>query len=404
MISSLLVINQEPIAIVVKTQRGTVSSELIAEVSHVIRDKPSNSQLIPLVSTPQHTVCYRQSGEVWLVAVVQGDGPALLFTSILGQIEDILHKYIEKPLTDFGVKDNFAMIYRLLDIFMDSGYPLIDDYNGMLQFIPSPVEQSKDRGTINLIQPWRANGLTNSKQTIYIDVIEQLDNMYSLTTTKTSLSQLRGQIKVHASVNGNPRVSFGWKNAPMFEDIAFHRCVDAQIYNTQKRLDFVPPHGEFVLAEYRIPQNNVQLPIDFKANVVPLKGKLDISLSVSAATPPKTPLKNIVVRFKVLNPDSNTLQTKNGKVTLMGDDFVWEIGDLSPGKGAAELKGAVNCDDSCRSTVFRLQFLVDLSNAFSTFDIGTLQFSQTDSTEKDIYVGVKYQLVAGRYQVRAGVV
>ena len=399
MISSLLVVNQEPIAIVVKTQRGSASSELISEICHLIRDNTNSTQLIPLVSTPKHSICFRQSGEVWLVAVVQGDGPSLFFMSILGQLEDILHKYIENPLTDFGVKDNFALIYRILDIFLDSGFPLIDDFDGMLQFIPCPSQQFNDKATANLIQPWRVNGPTVSKQNLYLDVIETLDNMYSLTTTQGSFSQIRGQIKAHANVNGNPHVIFSWKNSPLFEDISFHRCVDYQVYLNQKRIDFVPPHGDFILLEYRIPQHNVQAPIDFRANVVPMKGKLDISLSLSANTPPKTPVKNIVVRFKVLNPESNNFTTKNGKINLMADEFVWEIGDLVPGKSPAELKGYVCCDDSCRSTVFRVEFLVDLQNAFSTFDLGNVQFS-----DSDLYVGVKYQLIAGRYQIRGGMV
>ncbi|KAH0788986.1 Adaptor complexes medium subunit family protein [Histomonas meleagridis] len=389
MLKAIYIINKEPVPIVAKLQRGDIESDIANEICEIISSAPTPSSILPLVSNPNHSFCIKQSGEVFLAAVVDGDGQAIFYLSILDQLEELLHLYIENPLTDYGIKENFSNVYRLLDIFVDSGYPLVDDYNAMIQFIPPKGKTEK--GQINTIYPWRASGFTYKKQQVLLDVTEYIDYCVS-SNGKVDLSQIRGDIYALTEVNGNPKCSFQWKNSPYFEDISFHRCVDVTNFQTTHRLEMIPPQGNCLIAQYRM-QQRTKPPIDVKIALVPMHGKMDIRLTVTA----ERDLYDTNIKWEIISPTASTLTTKNGNITITGNEISWNIGTLKNTK-VAELSGGVECDESCRQTTFRIGFRIDGQLA-SECEIGTVQL---DGAEKGAFAGAKYKTYAGKYQMRAG--
>ena len=389
MLKAIYIINKEPVPIVAKLQRGDVESGLVSEICEIISSAPTPSSILPIISNPNHSFCIKQSGEVFLTAVVDGDGEAILYLSILDQLEKLLHLYVETPLTDYGVKENFAIIYRLLDIFIDCGYPLVDDFNAMTQFIP-PKGKS-DKGQINPIYPWRASGFTYKKQQVLLDVTEYVDYCVS-SSGKVELNQIRGEIHALSEVNGNPKCSFQWRNSPYFEDVAFHRCVDVTNFQTTHRLEMVPPQGNCLVAQYRM-QQRAKPPLDVKVALVPMHGKMDIRLTVTA----EKDLYDACIKWDIVAPQASTLATKNGSLTIAGNELTWNIGTLKSAK-VAELAGAVECDEACRQTAFRVAFRIEGQLA-SECEIGAVQL---DGAEKGAFAGARYRTYAGRYQLRAG--
>ncbi|KAH0790778.1 Adaptor complexes medium subunit family protein [Histomonas meleagridis] len=385
MLKAIYIINKEPVPIVAKLQRGDIESGLANEICEIISSNPN----LPIASNPNHSFCIKPSGEVFLAAVVDGDGQALLYLSILDQLEELLHLYVENPLTDFGVKENFSVIYRLLDIFIDCGYPLVDDYNAMLQFIPAKGKTEK--GQPNQIYPWRTSGFTYKKQQVLLDVTEYVDYIVS-SAGKVDLNQIRGEILAHSEVNGNPKVSFQWKNSPYFEDIAFHRCVDVTNFQTTHRLEMIPPQGDCLIAQYRMQQRS-KPPIEIKIALVPMHGKMDIRLTVTA----EKDLLELQIKWEIISPAASTLTTKSGNINITGNDVTWNIGTLKSTK-VAELGGGIECDEACRQTTFRVSFKIDGQLA-SECEIGSVTL---DGAEKGAFAGAKYKTVAGRYQLRAG--
>ncbi|OHT16463.1 Adaptor complexes medium subunit family protein [Tritrichomonas foetus] len=389
MLKAIYVINNEPIPVVAKLQRGNILTDVCDEICGIIRNHPDPTTLQPIINNPNHTYCIKKSGEVWLVAQIDGDGEAMLYISILDQIEELLHLYVEKPLTDFGVKDNFAIIYRLLDIFVDCGYPLVDDFNGMIQFIPKP---GFEKGQPNLVQPWRANNITYKKQQVLLDVSEYFDYCVAA-NGKIDLQQIRGEIQMLAEINGNPKCSFSWKNAPLFEDVAFHRCVDLTNFQTARRLELIPPHGSCFLAQYRMQQNQLKPPLEVKVALVPTLGKIDIRLTTTSIKE----LSNVTIKFAIDSPTESTLITKNGSINNTGDEFVWNIGYLKQ-NASVELSGTVNCDQNCKNVLFRVDFDL-LKQLISGCEMGTVLL---DGGDKDVFIGAKYESHCGKYQIRAG--
>jgi len=391
MLNAIYVINNEPVPIVAKQIRGSPTSQISQYICSIFSSTPDKSAITPFQQVQGLTVIIRQSGEVWLVATVEGDGDALFFSSMLAQAEELLHQYIENPLTDFGVKDNFSQIYRILDLFIDCGFPLADDVNSMMQFIPK--SSSETRATVNLVHPWRCNGITYKRAQILIDVVEYVDFCVNL-NGRPDLQQIRGKISLKSEVNDNPRIRFCWKNSPVFEDISFHRCVDYDFFKKNNSVDFVPPHGHSYLAEYRIQQHQLKLPLDIKSVIVPSKGKFDIRITVNCV---EKDVEDIILKFAIIGIRSPSITTKFGKIDVNIDEVIWTIGKMKVGK-SAELTGSVNCDDSCRQTCVRVQFKVP-ETLVSGCELGSFQIEGGDASS---FVGAKYETRNGKYQFRAG--
>ena len=388
MLEAVFVANNEPSMIVSKFQVPPKTSELAEFALKCIRDASNPSEFKPIVYNQPHTYFFRHSGEVWLACVVDGDAQTMMFVSILDKIEELLNLYVEKPLTDYGVKNNFALIYRIIDMFLDSSYPLADDYNGLMQFI---APKGLERVTLNTIAPWRASGPVYKKQNVLLDVTEFVDYIVGL-SGKVDILQIRGEIQMQAEVNGSPRCSFVWKNSPLFDDIAFHRSVDYGAFMSSKRIELVPPQGKFLLANYRM-QMQAKLPLDIKAIVTPTRGKLDIKITINA----DKQIDDLSIKFDIPGAKESTLQAKQGELILGFETCTWKVGRIKAGK-STELTGAVGCSDECRQTVFCVNFQTEglLSNCELT------GVSIEGTADQNLYVGAKYLTRAGRFQIRAG--
>ena len=384
MLKAIYVVNNEPVPVVAKLQKGS-SADTAEELCNIIR---LNSPPPPISQAQNASYIIKKSGEVYLAAVCEGDGDAMFFVSLLDQLEELLHAYVGDPLTDFLVKDSFALVYRIIDVFVDCGFPLLDDFNAMIQFMPKVGE----KGQLNVLQPWRANGITYKRQQLLLDVVEYIDFVQSA-NGRIDLQQIRGVITMTAEVNGSPKCSFSWKNSPLFDDVAFHRCVDLTNFQTGRRLELVPPHGDCVLAQYRMFNHQGRPPFDLKVALVPTKGMLDLRLTATC----EKDLLEVAVKWNVEQPGESTLATKNGKLEQSGEEFTWRIGSMKTGK-SAELTGTVKCAETCRQTVFRVEFKIDGSLA-SGCELGTVQL---DGGEAGAFVGAKYETRCGKFQIRAG--
>lgn len=388
MLKAIFVVNNEPIVIVSKYQVPPKTNELTEEACKCIRLAFKPNEFKPIVHTPPHTFFLRQTGEVWLVCVVEGDSQAMMYTSMLERLEEILNQYIEKPLTDFGVKDNFALIYRIIDMFIDSSFPFVDDYNGLMQFI---APKNAEKGTLNPLAPWRASGPTYKKQQVLLDTTEYIDYMVGL-NGKVDLAQVRGEIVMQADLNGSPHISLNWKNSPLFDDVAFHRSVDYQAYMSSKRIDLIPPQGKFTLVTYRM-QTQAKPPLDIKAVVTPTRGKLDIRITVNV----EKQANDVAIKFDIPGARDSTLQTKSGEIVLGFENCTWKIGRMKPGK-PAELTGAVGCSEDCRQCVFIVSF--NQQGLFSGCEITGRTLEGV--TDNSLFVGSKNIVKNGKFQIRAG--
>lgn len=389
MLKAIFVVNNEPLAIVSKYQSQPENQEALNNVLKWVKISQDPALFKPIIHTDNYNILLKKSGEVWLAAAIAGDGSPMLFASYLDKIEKILHQFIENPLTEFGVKDNFVTIYRIIDVFLDGDFPLCDDFDSIIQFIPQKGKTEKAQ--FSAMYPWRATMPASGRPQISFDVTEILDLSIS-STGKIINNQVRGVVELSTVLEGNPRISFGFKNSPLFDDISFHNCVDYKNYMSTKRIEFVPPTGKCTLLKYRL-QTTPKIPVEVKTTFVPQSSKVDLRVSVTA----NEICDNVAVSFDVLGASDSFLTETIGSHTISGDRVTWTLGKMKPGK-TQELVGTVECGSFCRQTVFMIDFQTEQS--LTHFDIQNVNI---DGIQSPPQAKIKYMSKAGHFQIRNGI-
>jgi AP-2 complex subunit mu-1 len=102
---------------------------------------------------------------------------------------NICKSYFKADLADPVLRQNYVLIYELLDEVMDFGVPQITEPEVLKQFI---VEGGMDMETLSDVDKlsqltmqatgansWRPKPVTYKKNTIYIDVIEKVEIQFS---------------------------------------------------------------------------------------------------------------------------------------------------------------------------------------------------------------------------------
>ncbi len=196
---------------------------------------------------------------------------ALIF-SFLYKLEELLIDYF-KVLEEETIRDNFVLIYELLDEIIDYGYPQTTETNMLKEFITTESNQKigtkKDielSKTFTGIISWRTDNIHYKKNEAFLDVVERVDSLIS-PNGNVLHSQVRGTILMKSNLSGMPNVSLGLNDKALFEskgktgynnktvemdDLKFHQCVNMNKFESERMIDFVPPDGDFELMSYRL--------------------------------------------------------------------------------------------------------------------------------------------------------
>ena len=90
-----------------------------------------------VISTPHHKLVLIYRNKLYFVAVVVNDVPPLFVIEILHRAVDIFEDYFNE-CTDSSLKENFVIVYELLDEMLDNGFPLATEVNILKELIKPP--------------------------------------------------------------------------------------------------------------------------------------------------------------------------------------------------------------------------------------------------------------------------
>lgn len=90
-----------------------------------------------------------------------------------------------KNLEEESIRDNFVLIYELLDEIIDHGYPQLTETKILKEYIKTESKEMKKdlkkekelANTLTNAISWRQDGITHKKNEAYLDVIEKVDSL-----------------------------------------------------------------------------------------------------------------------------------------------------------------------------------------------------------------------------------
>ncbi|KAJ0974697.1 hypothetical protein J5N97_016662 [Dioscorea zingiberensis] len=153
----------------------------------------SNRQALPVIASPTHYLFHVVRDGITFLACTQVEMPPLMAIEFLCRVADVLTDYLGSLNEDL-IKDNFVIVYQLLDEMMDNGFPLTTEGNILREMIAPPIIVSKmlsvvrgkssnvstmlpDATTFSI--PWRKTDLKGENNEVYVDIVEEMDEVVS---------------------------------------------------------------------------------------------------------------------------------------------------------------------------------------------------------------------------------
>ncbi|KAF4551031.1 AP-2 complex subunit mu-like protein [Elsinoe fawcettii] len=359
MLSGILIFNQKGENLIFRAFRNDCRPRL----ADVFRIQVISNPLVrsPLLTLGSTSFSHIKHENIFLVAVTKGNANAALIFEFLYRLAGLGKSYFGK-FDEEAVKNNFVLIYELLDEILDFGYPQNTDTDMLKQYITTEGVKSErlteDSSKITMqatgVMSWRRDNIRYRKNEAFVDVIEDVNLLMSANGTVLR-ADVNGQIEMRAYLTGTPECKFGLNDrltigedplggpsgnssgskatkaaagSVTLEDCQFHQCVKLSKFDTDRTISFIPPDGSFELMRYRATEN-INLPFKVQPIVNEIgKTKVEYSVAIRSNFGSKLFATNVVVRIPTpLNTAKITERTSQGKAKYEPEqnNIVWRI-------------------------------------------------------------------------------
>ncbi|MCJ1467006.1 AP-1 complex subunit mu-1-Iike [Pseudocyphellaria aurata] len=227
-----------------------------------------SSAVPPCFSDEGINYLYIRHNNLYLLALTKRNTNAAEILLFLHKIVEVFTEYF-KELEEESIRDNFVVIYELLDEMMDFGYPQTTESKILQEYITQESHkleiQARPPIAVTNAVSWRSEGIRYRKNEVFLDVIESLNLLVS-STGNVLRSEILGAVKLKCYLSGMPELRLGLNDKAMFEttgratrgkavemeDVKFHQCVRLSRFENDRTISFIPPDGEFELMSYRL--------------------------------------------------------------------------------------------------------------------------------------------------------
>ncbi|KEQ71005.1 clathrin adaptor, mu subunit [Aureobasidium namibiae CBS 147.97] len=437
MISGILVFNQKGENLIFRAFRNDCRPRL----ADVFRIQVISNPLVrsPILTLGSTTFSHVKHENIFIVAVTKGNANAALVFEFLYRLIQLGRSYFAK-FDEEAVKNNFVLIYELLDEILDFGYPQNTDTDTLKMYITTEGVKSErnllieDSSKITMqatgAMSWRRDNIKYRKNEAFVDVIEDVNLLMSANGTVLR-ADVNGQIEMRAYLSGTPECKFGLNDrltlgeealaspsgnmagtkatkaaagSVTLEDCQFHQCVRLGKFDTDRTISFIPPDGSFELMRYRATEN-INLPFKVHAIVNEIgKTKVEYSIAIKANYGSKLFATNVVIRIPTpLNTASITERTSQGKAKYEPEhnNIVWKIARFTGGSeyvlsAEAQLTSMTNQKAWSRPPLsLNFSLLMFTSSGLLVRYLKVFEKSQYSSVK-----WVRYMTRAGSYEIR----
>ena len=326
---------------------------------------------VPIVNIGSCSFMYRREQNVYLVAVTRGNANPMLCFQFLNELVVLFNSYF-RTFTEDAIKNNFVIIYELLDEILDHGFPQITSADVLKSYITQEGVKSKDKGggssvgqaerakqvsmQVTGAVQWRRDGLKYKKNEVYLDIIESVSLLMSPKGTVLRASAT-GVIAMKCFLTGMPELKIGLndklgdelgsgggggggggggrggggtsgKKSIELADLQFHQCVNLSKFTSEKTISFTPPDGEFELMKYRVTEG-ISLPFKVMPIVKELgRTRLQVNVRIRSCFSDKQFAMGVIMRIPVPKHTAKaTIKVTGGKAKYVAAQqaLVWKL-------------------------------------------------------------------------------
>ncbi|CAM6088977.1 unnamed protein product [Calypogeia fissa] len=351
---------------------------------------------------------------VTFLACSQSEMQPLLAIEFLCRVADVLSDYLG-GLNEDLVKDNFVLVYQILDEMMDGGFPLTTEPYILKERVAPPnlvsrvlnvvtggslsINSSPITDTTSTV-PWRAVGIRHNNNEIYFDLVEKMDTIVNRDGFLVKC-EVYGAIQANSRLSAMPDVTLNFINPSIIDDWRFHPCVSLREWETHQLLKFLPPDGQFKLMSYRV-KGLKQTPVYVKPQLSCDAGVCQINVLVGIRNDPGKQIDDIVVEMPWPEAVRTVDLTANHGTVIYNSltkVCTWTVGRIPKDKSP------------CLTGVLNLEAGHDRLSEYPTFLVGFkimgaaisgLKVDKMECTNVGYraYKGVRAVTKAGCYEIR----
>ncbi|KAK6455995.1 medium subunit of the clathrin-associated protein complex [Scheffersomyces xylosifermentans] len=264
--------------------KGDIPSNTIEKFPLLLLDLENSmdeGDFKPLINHQGINYVFINHNNLYLCALTRKNENIMAIIVFLSKLIEVLTQYF-KSLEEESIRDNFVIIYELLDEMMDYGVPQTTDTKILKEYITQDYYKLIRSTPSHLVQPpnavtnavsWRKDGIVYKKNEAFLDVVESI-NMLINASGQVLNSEILGEVKIKSHLSGMPDLRLGLNDKGIFsstsdmeegaaeqpsnakgiemEDIKFHQCVRLSKFENERIITFIPPDGEFTLMSYRL--------------------------------------------------------------------------------------------------------------------------------------------------------
>ncbi|KAG8541661.1 hypothetical protein GDO81_028512 [Engystomops pustulosus] len=349
--SAVFVLDLKGKPLICRNYKGDIN---LAEIDHfmpLVVQREEEGNLTPLLIHGKVHFLWIKHSNLYLVALTNKNANAALVYSFLYKVVEVFTEYF-KELEEESIRDNFVIVYELLDEVMDFGFPQTTDSKILQEYITqqgNKLETAKSRvpTTVTNAVSWRSEGLKYKKNEVFIDVIESV-NLLVNSNGSVLLSEIVGSVKLKVFLSGMPELRLGLNDRVLFEltgrnknktveleDVKFHQCVRLSRFDNDRTISFIPPDGDFELMSYRL--NTQVKPLIWIESVIEKfsHSRLEIMVKAKGQFKKQSVANNVEISVPVpSDADSPKFKTSVGSAKYVPEKnvVVWTIKSFPGGK------------------------------------------------------------------------
>lgn len=261
-----------------RNYRGDIPMSAVERFPILLMEAEEESSAVPpCFSYEGVNYLYITHNNLYLLALTKRNSNATEILLFLHRVVKVLTEYF-KGLEEESIRDNFAIIYELLDEMMDFGYPQTTDTKILQEYITQESHalevQARPPVAVTNAVSWRGEGITYNKNEAFLDVVESINILVS-PSGQVLRSEILGAVQMKCYLSGMPELRLGLNDKVIFdhqsnttgqtigdgaeggkviemEDVKFHQCVRLSRFENDRTISFIPPDGEFELMSYRL--------------------------------------------------------------------------------------------------------------------------------------------------------
>eukprot|EP00118_Oscarella_pearsei_P024946 m.307182 g.307182 ORF g.307182 m.307182 type:complete len:423 (+) comp41990_c0_seq1:89-1357(+) len=417
--SAVFMLDLKGKVLISRNYRGDVNMAAIDKFLPLVLEAEDDGATTPIVVTEKVTFVYIKYNNLYIVSTTQKNANVTLIFVFLHKVVQVFREYF-KELEEESIRDNFVVIYELLDELMDFGYPQTTESKILQEFITQETHKleaaPRPPAAVTNAVSWRGESIRYRKNEVFLDVVESVNLLVSA-KGNVLRSEIVGAVKMKVFLTGMPELRLGLNDKILFEsqgrnktkaveleDVKFHQCVRLSRFENDRTISFIPPDGEFELMSYRL--NTHVKPLIWIESVIERHSHSRVEYMIKAKSQFKrrSTANNVEITIPVpSDADSPKFKTSTGLCKYLPEKaaVIWTI-KAFPGGREFLLRAhfglpSVDSEDSEGRPPITVKFEIPY------FTVSGIQVRYLKIIEKSGYQSlpwVRYITQSGDYQLR----